>query len=177
MKNLVKCSLSVLAADEEPIVRKEGDNLETDLKELNCFHSIGRGKNTYTRIMHASLNPNPWRMPCQGLPGIIISWCLQPLLLLLSMWALSSSWMSFFNLFCCAFSQNGTQNHVCKIDIPRSIYKKKARSFEWINGMEIHPLVKWVSWKYSNFSAEIANSMTKKNVKLFEKLWTKIRQK
>jgi hypothetical protein len=59
MKNLVKCSLSVLAADEEPIVRKEGDNLETDLKELNCFHSIGRGKNTYTRIMHASLNPNP----------------------------------------------------------------------------------------------------------------------
>jgi hypothetical protein len=29
------------------------------------------------------------------------------------------------------------------------------------------------SWKCSNFSAEIANSMTKKNAKLFEKLWTK----
>jgi hypothetical protein len=44
MKNLVKCSLSVVAADEEPVVITEGDNLETQLKELNCFHSIGRGK-------------------------------------------------------------------------------------------------------------------------------------
>jgi hypothetical protein len=77
--------------------------------------------------MHASLNPNPWRVPCQGLP-LIICWCLQPLLLLLSMWALCSSWMSFFCLLCCDFSQNGTQNHVCKIDIPRSIYKKKAQT-------------------------------------------------
>ncbi|KAH9564126.1 hypothetical protein CY35_04G007900 [Sphagnum magellanicum] len=30
--------------DEEPVVITEGDNLETQLKELNCFHSIGRGK-------------------------------------------------------------------------------------------------------------------------------------
>jgi hypothetical protein len=59
MKNLVKCALSAVAADEEPVVRTERDNLETHLKELNCFHSLGRGKNTYTRIMHASLNPNP----------------------------------------------------------------------------------------------------------------------
>jgi hypothetical protein len=51
--------------------------------------------------------------------------------------------------------------------------KKNARTFEWINDMEIHPLVKWVSWKCSNFSAEIAHSMTKKNAKLFENLWTK----
>jgi hypothetical protein len=36
--------------------------------------------------------------------------------------------------------------------------------------MEIHPLVKWVSQKCSNFSAEIAPSKTKKNAKLFEKL-------
>jgi len=43
--------------------------------------------------------------------------------------------MSFFYRFCCAFSQNGTQKHVCKIDIPRSIYKKKlkhlSRSMAW----------------------------------------------
>jgi hypothetical protein len=44
MKNLVKCSLSAVAADEEPVVRTERDNLETHLKELNCFHSIGKGQ-------------------------------------------------------------------------------------------------------------------------------------
>jgi hypothetical protein len=59
IKNLVKCSLSVVAADEKHVVRTEGDNLATHLKELNCFHSIGKGKKTYTRIMPASLNPNP----------------------------------------------------------------------------------------------------------------------
>ncbi len=50
MKNLVKCSLSVVAAD----VRTEGDNLETHLKELNCFRSIGKGKK-YLHKNNASL--------------------------------------------------------------------------------------------------------------------------
>jgi hypothetical protein len=58
MKKLV-WSLFVVAIDEELVVRREGDKFfeRHHLKELNCFHSIGRGKDTYTIIMHASLNP------------------------------------------------------------------------------------------------------------------------
>jgi hypothetical protein len=60
MKKLV-WSLSVVATNEELVVRREGEkSFEKHLlKELNCFHSIGRGKDTYTIIMHASLNPKP----------------------------------------------------------------------------------------------------------------------
>jgi hypothetical protein len=56
--------------------------------------------------------------------------------------------MSFFNLFCCAFSQNGTQNHVCKIDIPRSIYKKKL---EHLSGS--------MAWKSIPLSSGLAENV------------------
>jgi len=56
--------------------------------------------------------------------------------------------MSFFKLFCCAFSQNGTQNHVCKIDIPISIYKKKL---EHLSGS--------MAWKSIPLSSGLAKNV------------------
>ncbi len=60
MKKLV-WSLSIVATDEEHVVKRKGEKSfeRHHLKELNFFHSIGRGKDTYTIIMHASLNPKP----------------------------------------------------------------------------------------------------------------------